>query len=96
MINREPHFCSHCNRTTFWEILGESQRLVCIGDSRLKIIGCGTTAPATKMKRYVGACMTCKRLRRGHRTTDGKYLCLYCWGPLDDAKEVEFGDLTGF
>ena len=94
MINREPHFCAHCNRTTFWEIKGD--KLICIGDSRLKIQGCFTMAPAIKIKRYVGDCMTCKRMRRGHRTTDGKYLCLYCWNHLDDAKEVEFGDLTGF
>lgn len=94
MITREPHFCAHCNRTTYWEVRGDT--LVCIGDQRAKLPGCYTIAPLMKVKRFVGECVTCKRLRRGSQTKELNYLCLYCWHPMENTREVEFGDLTGF
>lgn len=93
MIQREPHFCAHCQRTTYWEVTGKI--ITCIGDNRLKLIGCATMINTDKIKRYVGECLCCKRMRRAHRTPEGKFICLYCWTPMAHASEVEFGDLSG-
>jgi hypothetical protein len=87
---RHPHFCPTCLSTSFFNPQSNgSDILVCCGDARTKRAGCGREIKESEIKRWVGDCLKCKKVRRAtHCLRTDKYLCLYCWDEVSDVTEL--------
>ena len=87
--DRDLFFCATCNKTNVFKRRGDTDILVCIGDQRHQQPGCGKEMKESDLKRWLGDCLKCRRVRRATFCALTKqYLCLYCWAVVENVEEL--------
>ncbi len=86
---RDIFFCTSCNKSSVFERREDTDLLVCKGDNRLSRPGCGHELRDSDVRRHIGDCLKCKKVRRvTFCLPTMQYICLYCWCPVKDVSEL--------